>query len=293
MANVRFNLKNKQDDPALILMILRVKGFRFVYSTGQKVPLKYWDDSRGRIKSPHLYRPGAAINTILGKIEEEGNAFYAESVAKGKGLDWRDLRLSLDKITMRSSVPDAPVSQNLVEFIEEAKEKREQSKGFKENTIKSYVTLINHLKEFSRVNDTRLPFAEIDLDFFYSFTEYLFKGAPGIPGLATNTVAKSIQMLKSFLSEAQSRGIEVPTAYKGARFRVATVPTFKVYISEKELEKIEELSLPEGHRLERIRDLFLLSCWTGSDTQTCTKLKRQLPGIGRGDTSLPYTDEDR
>jgi hypothetical protein len=103
----RFNLKSHKQDPALVLLVLRIRGERLVYSTGLHVPLKYWDVKRGRVKAPHLYRPGAAVNEVLDKIEKACDAFRAEGMAAG-GWDFDLLRKELDRITLRTHFRPVP-----------------------------------------------------------------------------------------------------------------------------------------------------------------------------------------
>lgn len=269
MPTARFNLKNYNQDPALILLIFRVRGFRFVYSTSLHVPLKYWDQKRGRIKSPQHYPPGAAINAVLTSIQETAETFYAESLAQGAGFDFDRLRIKLDEITHRKPV-DRSTQANLLDFVRRAASQREQSGSYKENTFKAYDALVKHLTEFASTYQTPLLFQEIDLDFFYSFSEFLFRRQK----LATNTAAKIVQTLRSFLSEAESKGLDVNPVYKTSRFKIQQVKTTQIYLNDADLAAIESLTLPPDNRLSRVRDLLLLACYTGVRYSDLRQIRR-------------------
>lgn len=246
----RFNLKSHQQDPALVLLVLRIRGERLVYSTGLHVPLKYWDVKRGRCKSPHLYRPGAAVNEVLDKIERACDAFRAEGMAAG-GWDFDVLRKELDRITLR--VVDIPFL-TLPQFVREVIEKRKAS--LRPNTIKAYNTTLVHLEAWAKENRTSLPFEEVDMDFFYSWTKWLTG-----TGLNPNSVQKDVKKLKTFLLEAEQRGYPVPSAFKTKRFIVGSVPTAHIYLTEADLAKIEKANVDD--RLDRVRDLLMAACRTG------------------------------
>lgn len=266
----RFNLKNKQQDPALILCIVRIRGERFVYSTGLHAHLKYWDVKRGRCKSPHLYRPGAAINDVLDRIEKACDAFKAEGMAQG-GWDFDTLRKELNRITLRASEPERPT---VAAFIRATIEKRKAA--MRVNTIKAYNTTLRHLEDWEKANGVRLRFEEVDMDFFYSFTEYL-SGT----GLNPNSISKDVKKLKTFLSEAEQAGHPIPSDYRTRRFSVKGTPSTHIYLTEEDLSEISELVLDA--RLDRVRDMLIAGCRTGLRWSDWSKIRteniRQVDGV--------------
>lgn len=266
----RFNLKNHQQDPALIILVQRIRGQRFVYSTGLHVPLKYWDVKRGRVKSPHLYRPGAAINDVLDRIEKACDAFKTEGMAAG-GWNFDSLREELDRITLRTSEPDRPT---VSAFIRATIEKRKAA--MRVNTIKAYNTTLRHLEAWEKVNGVRLRFEDVDMDFFYSWTEYLTS-----TGLNPNSVGKDVKKLKTFLSEAEQAGHPIPSDYRTRRFSVKGAPSSHIYLSEEDLAAIAAKDLDD--RLDRVRDMLILGCRTGLRWSDWPKIRadniRQVDGV--------------
>lgn len=266
----RFNLKNHLQDPALIILVQRIRGQRFVYSTGLHVPLKYWDVKRGRVKSPHLYRPGAAINDVLDRIEKECDVFKAEGIAQG-GWDFDALRKDLDLITLRTSEPERP---SVSAFIRATIEKRKAT--MRKNTIKAYTTTLRHLEAWEKDNGARLDFKDVDMDFFYSFTQYITA-----MGMNANSVGKDIKKLKTFLSEAEQAGHPIPSDYRTRRFSVKGTPSTHIYLTEEDLSAIAALSLDD--RLDRVRDMFIVACRTGLRWSDWGKIRaeniRQVDGV--------------
>jgi len=153
----------------------------------------------------------------------------------------------------------------------------------KENTIKSYKTLKNNLLEYQKDKKTTLTFDRIDIDFYNSFVDYLTKpktiktkqGKPKtVSGLSINTIGTRIKILKTFLSAANDRGICVPTDYTKKSFKKPNEESFSIYLNESELTSLYNKSgLPLY--LERVRDLFLIGCYTGLRFSDLTQLKKE------------------
>ncbi len=116
----------------------------------------------------------------------------------------------------------------------------------------------------------KLRWQDIDLDFYQDFVEYLKSekesdndSSKTVPGLATNTIGKKIQTLKIMLNDAYSKDYPVNKAYKSHRFKNISEESDSIYLDENDLHKLFNLDLSKKPRLERVRDLFLVGCWTG------------------------------
>lgn len=88
-----------------------------------------------------------------------------------------------------------------------------------------------------------------------------------------NNVGKYIQMLKTFLNEASAKGINTKQDYRSRGFKVVSENADAVYLSEGELQRLQNLDLSKTERLERVRDLFLVGCYTGLRFSDLTNLR--------------------
>lgn len=125
-------------------------------------------------------------------------------------------------------------------------------------TIKGYRQTIRELKDYSINKNKRLTFEEIDLDFHLSFVEFLTE-----KGYSPNTIGARIKDVKMFMNEAYDRGLHLNLDFKKKRFKKPNSETFSVYLSSEELTKIYNLNLASATRLEKVRDLFIIGCFTG------------------------------
>lgn len=138
---------------------------------------------------------------------------------------------------------------------------RSDGKGMKtDSTISNQKQTIEKLKEYEKVKNIRLTFDRINIDFYDKFVEFLTKKNYNL-----NTVGKHIRTLKMILNEATERGINTKTDYKSKKFAVTASKEERetIYLSENELQTIYSYDLSNRPALDRVRDLFIIGCYTG------------------------------
>jgi integrase len=98
----------------------------------------------------------------------------------------------------------------------------------------------------------------IDLDFYDQFVDFLIKKNYG-----KNTIGTLIKNVKVFMNEAVDRKLTTNLQFKNKRFKTVEEPTETIYLSEGELERLYTLDLTTNPRLDKVRDLFIIGCYTG------------------------------
>lgn len=149
--------------------------------------------------------------------------------------------------------------------------------------IREYHSTFGYLQKYAK----ELDFNDIDLDFYGNFKHFLEK-----QGLALNTIGKKITVLKIFLNEATARGLNTNFKYQSSRFRAITENSESIYLDIEELDKISNLDLSNKHKIDRVRDLFLVGCWTGLRFSDWSKvshenIKNGLITLIQGKTGQP------
>jgi integrase len=109
-----------------------------------------------------------------------------------------------------------------------------------------------------------LDFADVYLEFHQDFTKWLqkrphHKGA----GYSANAIGKHFQVIKTFLNEANAKGVSAHQVHKSKYFKVTKEESENVYLDENELAVLLALPLPHLPYLERVRDSFIIGAWTG------------------------------
>jgi integrase len=147
---------------------------------------------------------------------------------------------------------------------------------------REYEVTFNYLKDYSAKSGKLFDFKDIDLNFYDGFIQYLQEAHPvkskktevtdpekpksekkEEKKLAVNTIGKKIQTLKIFLNAAKEEGKNNFDAFKSKKFVAMSEESETIYLNESELTKLYEHDFSKNPSLDRVRDLFLVGCWTG------------------------------
>ena len=161
------------------------------------------------------------------------------------------------------------------------------SSSKKASTISVYRTTVKHLLAFEKHSRQKLDFESMNLDFYNDFSDYLIREK----GFSTNSIGKYIKTIKVFLNEATDRGINQKLDFKSKRFKVTTEDTESIYLNESEILKLNDLSLKDKIKLERVRDLFIVGCYTGLRFSDFTQIKAENIKDGYFNIRTQKTDE--
>jgi integrase len=169
-------------------------------------------------------------------------------------------------------------------FIEKSKTKPNPKTGrpVSYKMRREYEVTFNYLKDYSAKSGKEFDFKDIDLNFYDGFIQYLQeahpikrksskkknsdqskKQNPENKKLAVNTIGKKIQTLKIFLNAAKEEGKNSYDAYKSKKFVAMSEESETIYLNESELTTLFNKDLSKNTAQERVRDLFLVGCWTG------------------------------
>ncbi|MCK0108218.1 site-specific integrase [Flavobacteriaceae bacterium S0825] len=255
MAKAKFILKEPNAKvETLIYLFYNYKYKRFKYSTGEKIHPKFWNKSSQRAKTSKQFPEYPEFNSRLDKIENGINNAFRKLLNDGIQPNNSYLKDAL-QIELSDNLLK-PNKLTLFEFIENYIEESKLNKSI--GTIKVYKTTFKYLKEYAQKYKP-LDFETITLEFYNHYLGFLKIEH----NLSNNTLGKHIKTLKSFMNEATERGLNNNLEFKNKRFKTIREEADTVYLNIEELGKIEKLDLKASPRLERVRDLFLIGCYTG------------------------------
>jgi len=158
------------------------------------------------------------------------------------------------------------VNEYLGRYIEELEARNE----IKLVSLNKYRQSLNSLKSFipSKFGLPDLPVSLINYDFINSYDLFLKQEYD----LHKNTINKYHSRLRTILIRAQIEGLISVQPY--ANFKLVSVKSERSYLSSEELDKIAALDLSANSSLDRVRDIFVFSAYTGlrfQDAQNLTK----------------------
>ena len=274
MIKVNFNLrepKSQNDTP--IHMILRWDNNRIVESTGLSVNPKFWDRELQKVKTTKSFPIGTDYNFRLADLRSSIEKMFVQFTTK-QGHEPSKEEFQNEILSSKKNNTEKPETseQFISDLIETIKKSPNPNTGkpYAKSTPSAYRQCLNKLLEFCKKTKRSFAIDEIDLDFYHAFYEYLSSN-----GFSINYIGKNIKTLKTFMNEALDKNHSKNTAHRNKRFKIPTEDTTSIYLTIDELREIFKLDLSKSQRLENVRDLFLISCFTGLRFSDLSKLKRE------------------
>jgi len=230
-----------------------MKGAKKVFVGGN------WDYDKQRVKSNKETTADGkySLNDLLDKLERALNKGYNTEIANGVPA-MATLRHYLDAVVYQNAEEtNKPTIFNLFDrFI--SGEIKNKGKEKSKNTLKTYSTTKDHLANFAAAAKYKVTFDSINLDFFYKYTSYL-KGL----GLMQNSIGKNITIIKTVMGEAVDLGYTENMQFRHKKFTIADEESDSVYLTEKEVLAIYKHDFSKNIKLDQVRDLFVVGCFTG------------------------------
>lgn len=135
-------------------------------------------------------------------------------------------------------------------------------------TIKKYGTLLKLIKEFEENKNYAISFNSINMTFHDLFSAFLRRDK----NQTNNTVEKYVSTFKTFMHYATDR--ELNTGSKDfIKFKASTERVDIVCLTEEELMMLYRYDFSSNKTLERVRDAYCFSCFTGQRFSDLENLK--------------------
>ncbi len=204
-----------------------------------------WDPEMCRVKTR------TPINSQLSQIEGDMNNLYLQLKHSEKPISAEILKDTFLGRGLKNSL--------LKKFLQtEVAEQILNKPEFSTSTKHIYLKMISYLNEFlAETSQTKITLPEMNDSFIRKWDAFLISK----PFLKRNTVNKYHTKLKAILNLAVEERLIERTPY--SKFKIKNEPTSRTYLTKPELERIENHNLGENISLERVRDKFLFSVYSG------------------------------
>jgi len=267
--NIKFNLRNTEpkNKATPLRCIVRFNNEKVVLASPVKIEPRHWNPNKQEARNNQRMADGTDINLKISEVKKRIEEVFNSYIKKFERFPSPDnfKQLVLKELSTEKNNDISAKAQDLLTFIEQmipdmesGKKQTQKGTPFAENSIKIFRTLKSNLEDFKLKYNYNLDFQNINLDFFEDWKDYMIFELD----YSTNTVAKHIRVLKPIIADAYERHL---TSYQfiGNRFKATTELTDTIYLNETELLKLYDLDLSNNPKLDKIRDLFILGCWTG------------------------------
>ena len=158
----------------------------------------------------------------------------------------------------------------LIEYFNKYIAELEVRDQIKKISLNKYRQSVHSLNEYLRFkyNSSDLAIDKVNYGFINEYDLFLKQKYD----LHRNTINKYHSRLRTILLRAQSEGIIQKQPY--TNFKLASQKTERTFLSQDDLNKLIDLDLSYNKSLDKVKDIFLFSCYTGlrfQDAQNLTE----------------------
>lgn len=263
MPSVSFVLKEpKSNAQTLVYLLYSYSNSRLKYSTGIKILPEHWNAKEQKARDIRKLPQANEINTQLANMSNCVESEYRRLINDKITPTNERLRVKLDELLLKKEFRD---TKDFIGFIEDYIQ--QTNKRF--NTVKQYNTALKRLKEYQVFKRKNLCFDDIDLNFYEDFTNYLTKHK----NYGINTIGTIFKNIKVFMSEAVERGLTNNNQFRSKKFKKTAESSESIYLTIDEIDLLYQLYLSNNPRLDRVRDIFIIGCYTGLRFSDLSQIK--------------------
>lgn len=235
-----FNRKKKlnEEGKALLQIEAYLMGKKAYFSTHIYLTPEQWDNNKRLIKRhPNAEALNYKVREFIISLENKELTMWKEAIP----------------ITL-GALKESPNTRPTLSFLNFIIEDINTSK-IKESTKLNRMTTWQALCRFRQ----QIGFEDVTPRFIYEFEHYLVQY-----GYQTNTVAKHMKHLKSFVNSATDKGYLNSNEYAFQRYRIKMANGKHSFLQPEELLILENLRFSERYAyLSHTLDAFLFCCYTG------------------------------
>lgn len=236
--------------------------------------LKKWD-----LENQMPTRKGSYLHDVLSLIRTDLNQVKANMDFRREVYTAKDLKtmyLSKDKSTM-----------SLKKFLEVYLTNQvEANPEYSEGTKKNYRATCTHLKNFQIHTELEtVLLTRVDLAFVKRLDGYLI----GVEGHRRNTANKYHSKFKHILEGAIKENYLGRNPYSD--FKLKDEDSLITYLTQEELDALIRHKLGGNATLEKVRDIFLFSLYTGIRFTSATNLKEENIEVENGQHWIHFYDQ--
>ena len=260
MATVNFLIKTKKDPSTIYVRFRGGRKFDITTSLPYQISPKNWNPSKQLIRNTADPIEKDKINKKLLQLKVNIINAYNEL----DGCFQQINKKWLNKVVIKTI--NKSFTQNHITFLSfldkymkkvKIQPSPHTGKHLSISRIANLQLTVNKLKAFSKER-YNLDFSDITMKFYYDFIEWSESKNDAI-----NYIGKMISNIIQFMEEAYQEKLHNNLTYKSTKFKALSEETDEIYLSIKELEKIEKGDLSEfSEEVDMARDLFLIGAFT-------------------------------
>lgn len=239
---LRTDRVNKNGEAPINFCIIKDRKYKKI-PTHVKVDPKFWDTDKCKIKRG--YPNWQRLNNYISSQKDELEAGVIDGETKLKSLTVKDLK----------NMIYGPELTDFFKFGNDACEA--YMRAGQVGTYDKNKSILKKLKDF--VKEKPLNFQDISVDFLTKYERHCQEELKN----KVNTIHKDMKFIRKLFNDAYRLDLIEHKDIPFNKFKLKTEKTHRVYLSETELEKFENVAVNPGTRMELHRDMFVFASYAG------------------------------
>lgn len=238
MYSLVFNRSKKlnREGKGLIQIEVYMNKRRKYFSTKVYIKINQWDSIRRQVKN---HSNSKSLNEYLTQCISELEEIELNTIKHGKTFTFNDFKKKDEKVGISFLI-----------FME----KEIGQADFKESTTKNHISTLNILHDYKK----EIYFQDLTYEFLCDFEHFLLTRLYN-----RNTISKHMKHIKRYLNLAINKNMFEMQDDPFRKYKMKYQESKRTHLTPEEVTRIESLDLQNKKYLEKCRDLFLFSCYTG------------------------------
>lgn len=259
LKNPQKNIPAKEQQPSPIVMTYHFQGTRLRFGVGESILPADWSATKQRPRS--TAKGCANLTKLLDRLSAKVKDVHLDLKS-----DFTDVTPDTLRKALVREVGGGTRRTRLIEYFEQFVENKRVTKSA--GTASAYNNALNSFKTMPGSKE----FADIDPDWAQRYKSYMENRRDKTMkrGASHNYIATNLNMIKEVMTAALKDGLHRNVKYK--EIKVSHELAEAIYLTQDELSLLRRVELPP--RKDRLRDRFLIACYTGlrySDVSKITK----------------------
>jgi len=237
-----------------VYLIFWYNQIRIKISTGERLHPNNWNKNTNKARETKDFAEGSNINTTLESHKVNVLNAVRDHIQTNGIIIQDKLKAELTKV-IRPPVEQEQEPMTFFKAIEEYIRISNKAPRTKLN----YNVALDNLKEYQKTVKEPITFESINIDFYEEYMNFLTH----TKGYAKNTIGTRVKNLKVFMNYANDKGYTNNQGHRHLKFRKVEETAETIYLTDKEITSLYHLDLSKNKKLDRVRDLFIIGCYTG------------------------------
>lgn len=276
--NIIFSLESRKKNGVPIVENVPIRmrvvfdSHRIEFTTGYRIDVAKWDADKQRVKNGcinKLKQSASEINADLLKYYTEIQNIFKEFEVQGFMPTTEQVKDAFNRLhnEKKEDGEQAPVVFLPLEVFDEFIKECGTQNGWSDATYEKFAAVRKHLEKF----DKGLTFESLDEPKLTKYVNFL----KDTEDMRNTSIMKQVAYLKWFLRWCTKKGYCMNNAYEDFNPQLRSTPKKVIFLTWEELNKLKNYQIPETKQyLERVRDVFLLCCFTGLRYSDVHNLKK-------------------